>query len=95
MNSAGEGEIGMGRHGATIVLGTNQWSTAPLTEQEERKTKEHTFDGDYFPDVLDARKSATKAAKHDDPRPAPYAGAMLQKTRVSHRSYARDLRVAS
>ena len=92
MHSVDEGEIGMGRHGATIVLGTNQWSTAPLTEQEERKTKEHTFDGDYFPDVLDARRCATKAAKHDDPRPAPYAGAMLQKTRVSHRSYARDLR---
>ena len=40
MHSVDEGENGMGRHGATIVLGTNQWSTAPLTEKEERKTQE-------------------------------------------------------
>ena len=90
-HSVDEGESGMGRYGATIVLGTNQWSTGPLAEEEERRTQEIFFDGSDFPDAKEVKESAAKASKRDDPRPAPYAGVMLPKTTVSCRNCARDL----
>ena len=62
-----------------------------FTEDEERKTQEIQFDGDFFPDALEAKQSATQAAKRDDPRPAPYAGAMLPETCVSYKRYADKL----
>lgn len=91
-HSKDEGERGMGRHGATIILGTHQCSTAPLTEREEHNTQEVFFDEGYFPDALEARHSAAKASKHDDPRPAPYAGAMLQPTQVTYQDDSKLLK---
>ena len=59
-----EGDLGMGRHGATIVLGKNQWCTPPLTEQQQRQTSEWDCDSRGLPDykqVLAKARAAEKA----------------------------------
>ena len=90
-HSPDEGDSGMGRHGATIILGTDQWSTAPLTEKEEDEIHEDFCDDGDFPDYNEAKRSAAKASKRDDPRPAPYAGATMPNTKVSYVRYAKRL----
>ena len=43
MTSYDEGDIAVGRNGATTFLWTNQWSTPPLTDAERKATQEGAF----------------------------------------------------
>ena len=80
-----------GRHGATILLGTSQWSTAPLTEKQQKQTQERFFDDEDFMDSKTAVASAKKASKDDGERPAPYSKMTLARNTRTKRTYQKSM----